>query len=1022
MKFNFKIQQYQSNAVDNIVRVFSGQSFNDGYKYRMDLGSEKSKQMKLNFESDDFDSSIDVGYKNNSIELSNDDLLYNIKEIQKEFEIKPSKELDTSLGRCSLDVEMETGTGKTYVYTKMMFELNKHYGWSKFIVVVPSIAIREGVKKSMEITEQHFMEQYGKKARFFIYNSSNLHKLDEFAQSSGINVMIINSQAFASSLKEGGKSKDSRIIYSERDEFASRRPIDVIKATNPIIILDEPQKLSGEKTQDALRKNFNALFSVNFSATHRTEHNRVYILDAVDAYNQKLVKKIRVNGLEVKNLLGTDCYLYLEDIVLDPVKPPRARVELEVKRGTGIRRETHLLNHGDSLFSESNELPAYKGLFITDISAEGSIQLSNGEVVYRDEIINDVADMNLRRVQIRETILAHLDKEEKLFHMGIKCLSLFFIDEVKKYRLYDEDGKEGLGEYGKIFEEEYSRILEERSYFYDPDYMEYVKSIPVKETHGGYFSIDKNNRAIDSKEGNPSDYEKIMKHKEILLSFDEPIRFIFSHSALREGWDNPNIFQICALKHSDSSVDKRQEVGRGLRICVDKNGTRMDVEECGDEFHNINTLTVIASEGYDTFVKDLQDEIKKNLRERPRKVDLKTFVGKYITDVNGEKQLINEGKGRAIYNFLIKGDYIDDEGRFTGKCMKAVEEGILFIDDISPLFDIRFGLVDTLKDMMDGDVEIENGGTPRIRSNKLTENFKKKEFQTLWNEINNKYAYRVSFDSEELIRKTVKSIDEDLNIVKLSYTRKVGEQKTTLESFDVNNNTGFTSTSSSTKELESSESNVKYDLVGEIASGCTLTRRTVVRILKEIEQKKFDMFKQNPGEFIQKMIRLINDQKATMVVEHVEYNKLEDRYDRSIFTAGKQECDAKKAYPSKKGVQEYVFTDGTAEDNIERKFAKALDDADEVCVYAKLPRAFQIPTPVGNYAPDWAIAFNDGAVRHIFFIAETKGSMNSMDFRGVEKAKIECAKKLFNEMSTSKVRYHNVDTYDNLLKVMKNLD
>lgn len=457
MKFNFKIQQYQTDAVDAVVQVFNGQRYQSSLTYVRDLGKRSPTQAEINYELDSGntldDSSIDVGFKNEILSLADNDILANIKKIQNQNNIKQSSNLIKNLGRCSLDVEMETGTGKTYVYLKTMFELNKRYGWSKFIVVVPSIAIREGVKKTFEITTDHFMEHYGQKARFFVYDSKNLNLLDSFSANSGINVMIINTQAFASSLKEDGKSKEARIIYDKRDEFASRRPIDVIAANNPIIILDEPQKMGGEVTQKAL-KNFNPLFSLNYSATHKKQNNLVYVLDALDAYNNRLVKKIEVKGFEVKNLRGTDSYLYLEQIVLSSKNPPIAKIELEVNHNNGIKREIRNFNEGDNLYPVSKQMEQYKGYTVSEINPlTGIVIFTNGISIKTGEVIGDVSEENMRRIQIRETILSHFEKEEKLFNMGIKSLSLFFIDEVAKYRQYDNNNKEVLGEYGKIFEQ-----------------------------------------------------------------------------------------------------------------------------------------------------------------------------------------------------------------------------------------------------------------------------------------------------------------------------------------------------------------------------------------------------------------------------------------------------------------------------------------------------------------------------------------------------------------------------------------
>lgn len=1037
MKFNFKIQQYQTDAVDAVVKVFNGQGYHDKIKYVRDLGKIKSNgtQMTLNLNNDEAgycDPSDDTGYKNELIELSDEQLLKNIQTIQKQNNIKTSASLVKDLGKCSLDIEMETGTGKTYVYIKTMFELNKRYGWSKFIVVVPSIAIREGVKKSFDITADHFMEYYHKKIRPFVYNSSRLNELDNFSSSSGINVMIINTQAFAASLKEGGRSKESRIIYSKRDEFASRRPIDVIKANRPIIILDEPQKMGGDVTQKAL-KNFNPLFTLNYSATHKKQHNLIYVLDALDAFNKKLVKKIEVKGFEVKNFRGTDSYLYLEQIVLSSKKPPMAKIELEIGYNKSINREPRTLGVGDDLYYISQEMEQYKGYTISEIDPlKGTVTFTNGEVIKAGDVVGDVSENDMRRIQIRETILSHFEKEEKLYNMGIKCLSLFFIDEVAKYRQYDENGNEVLGEYGKMFEQEYINVLNDYVTLLDTPYQEYLKSTcsDVSSVHKGYFSIDKKGHAIDSKLKRGSEfsddisaYDLILKNKERLLSFEEPTRFIFSHSALREGWDNPNVFQICTLKHSDSNTAKRQEVGRGLRLCVNQGGNRMDIQALGESIHDINTLTVVASESYKTFVTDLQSDIKTVLYDRPTEATSEYFKGKYVK-VDGEPTLIDDKTANDIEFYLIQNGYVDMDRKVTDKYREDIKNGTVadLPEKLKPMAEGIHMLIQSvyddsvLKDMF------SDGHESKVKDNPLNENFAKKEFQALWREINHKYAYTVEFDSDELIKKSIEHINDKLFISELQYTTTIGRQKSEINEYELSRGDSFVRESSGTYTLKHAEvSQIKYDLIGKIAEATTLTRKTISKILQGIRIDKLYMFQNNPEEFITKVSRLINEQKATMIVEHISYDTIEGEYDSTIFTAEKNTQSFEKAFLAKKAIQDYVFTDGVAEKSIERKFAEDLDAAEEVCVYAKLPRTFQIPTPVGNYSPDWAIAFYEGKVKHIFFVAETKGTMESLELRPIEQAKISCAKKLFNEMSTSKVRYHDVDSYQSLLNAMNSI-
>jgi type III restriction enzyme len=900
-----------------------------------------------------------------------------------------------------------------------MFELNKRYGWSKFIVVVPSIAIREGVAKSFRMLEEHFMEHYGKKARWFIYNSSNLQQLDSFSSDAGLNVMIINTQAFAASMKEGGRSKESRIIYSKRDEFASRRPIDVIAANRPIIVMDEPQKMEGDATQTALRK-FKPLFVLNYSATHKTKHDTVYALDALDAYKQKLVKRIHVKGFEIKNLRGTTAYMYLDSIVLSPKRPPQARLEMLVKNAAGEpKRKIVTLNQGDSLFVASNELAVYKDLMVTDIVPNGiGFIRVNDEVLRRGEVAGDTSELTMQRVQIRETILSHFEKERKLFHRGIKCLSLFFIDEVAKYKSYDDSGSEVKGVFQTIFEEEYAHLVQDEYTTYDEEYNAYLRRFQPEQVHNGYFSIDKKGHAVDSKiekktglSDDISAYDLILKNKERLLSFEEPTRFIFSHSALREGWDNPNVFQICTLRHSNSATAKRQEVGRGLRICVDKNGTRMDAETLGDEVHDVNRLTVIANESYADFTSALQKETREVLRERSVVASTNYFAGKKIM-VEGKLYTISDVEASHIMSYLDDNGYIDEKGYITPEYHAAVasESLVPYGKRLQPIAGEVTKLINSIFDPKALDEMVVDDNTTKAPDFSLNENFAKEEFRALWREINHKYVYTVHYDSNELIVKATNSINQELEVTHLRYVMVEGSQMDD----DV---TEFGDTRSKSKDLSDvCTSTVKYDLVGEIAKGATLTRRSVVRILQGLRPEKINLFRNNPEEFIRKVVRIIKEQKATMIVEHIHYNQVEGVYDSEIFTS-KSRPNLERAVEVKKHITDYLVADSTGE----RDFAEALDAADEVVVYAKLPRSFQIPTPVGNYASDWAIAFQKGMVKHIFFIAETKGSMKTMDITPIESAKIACAERLFNELSSSNVRYHKVASFEDLRTIMPTL-
>ena len=1012
MKFQFKIQGYQTRAVEDTVNVFRGQPSHDPTKFRHDLGNRAQGQFAFNGE--------DEGYCNAGIELDNHQILANIREMQIANQIAPSRVLSQGIGKVNLDIEMETGTGKTYVYIKTMFELNKRYGWTKFIIVVPSIAIREGVDKSFRMLEEHFMEYYGKKARYFVYNSSNLQQLDSFAQDSGIAVMIINTQAFAASMKEGAKNKESRIIYSKRDEFASRRPIDVIAENRPIIIMDEPQKMEGAATQAALKK-FNPLFILNYSATHRTKHDTIYALDAYDAYHEQLVKRIQVRGFEVKNLRGTSGYMYLDGFILSPKHPPMAKLEIEVKNAAGaIRREIRKFAVNDSLQAKSG-LAEYAGFTITEINplGRGSVTFLNGTTIFVGDVVGDRNEEAIQRLQIRETIIAHLEKEKNLFNRGIKCLSLFFIDEVANYRQYDDDGNEVKGKFQKIFEEEYSRIVNDYITIFDTDYDKYLRRFKPDETHKGYFSIDKKGRSINSsvKRGtdNISDdisaYDLILKNKERLLSFDEPTRFIFSHSALREGWDNPNIFQICTLRHSNSTTAKRQEVGRGLRICVDKNGVRQDKETLGPEVHDVNLLTVIANESYADFTSALQRETRESLRERAGAASADYFKGRKIKVASGEYYEVTEKDANRIMVYLDDNDYIDNAGHLTQKYFDdvAAESVAPYGEKLQPIAEGVTALITSIFAPKAIEQMVEPKPATTV-DNSLNDNFKSAEFQKLWKEINHKYVYTVHYDSNELIEKAINALGDNLAVTKLQYVKVIGGQTSATE---------FGQTQSTTREMtDVSTSSVPYDVVGDIARGARLTRKSVVAILKGIGNKVL-LFKNNPEEFIRNVVKIIKEQKSTMIVDHITYNMTDGNYDSELSTLFPGTvANVANAVQVQKHITPYIELDSTGE----RNFANGLEAETNVTVYARLPRRFHIPTPVGNYAPDWAIAFTEGSVRHVYFIAETKGSLDGMELRGVEKAKTECAKKLFNKLSTANVRYGVVDKFENLKSIIEGIE
>ena len=1018
MKLKFKRQAYQAEAVNAVAECFNGQQRNDLLRYRIDPGKASRKKDESSTTGIQYTLALDqLGFKNAELTLSEDEILKNIQEVQQRNNLKMSEHLVKD-GTChiNLDTEMETGTGKTYVYIKTMFELQQRFGWSKFIVVVPSIAIREGVLKSFQITADHFMEEYQKKARFFIYNSKQLHQLESFSSDGGVNVMIINVQAFNS------RGQDARRIYDELDDFQSRKPIDVIAANRPILILDEPQKMEGAATTESLKR-FKPLFVLRYSATHRKEHNKIYRLDALDAYNRKLVKKIAVKGITVKGIGGTAAYLYCEDILISTGKAPQARLEYEVKTGTGIKRQTKNFDKGANLHDHSGHLDQYQGYVIDDIDAVRNIvSFKNGVVLEAGTATGDVTENNIRRIQIREAINSHLDREEQLFNRGIKTLTLFFIDEVAKYRCYDAAGAKVNGEYADIFEEEYHQAVEERRSLFTSEYQKHLMSISAAETHNGYFSIDKkSNHLIDPtmkrKESEAEDvdaYDLILKDKERLLSFEEKTRFIFSHSALREGWDNPNVFVICTLKHSDNTISKRQEVGRGLRLCVNLNGDRMDAETVAD-VHQLNVLTVIAGESYSDFVGNLQKEIVDSLSERPRKANKEFFLGKFIVNTAGERIVIDDHKATALEWYMVRNYYIDEKYNINSAYITAKAENKLapLPEELKSYQDDIFKLIDYVyTDAKLPGIDDER----KTRNNPLNANFHKEEFKKLWHQINRKAAYAVDFDSQELIQKSVGTLDRDLKVAELTYTVQSGEQLGQVNQEQLEDGTAFKLDKNRSGKLSSSvNSTVKYDLIGKIAEGTKLTRKTVATILRQISPKTFVLFRRNPEDFIQKVTTTINEQKASVVVEHLTYDAINDQYGDDIFIQEKSKEDFGKALKVNKHVFDYVFTDSTNEKN----FVQELDASVEVCVYAKLPRGFFIPTPVGNYNPDWAIAFHDGQVKHIYFIAETKGSLDTLQLRGIEDAKIQCARKFFAKITSDKVKYDVVNSYQKLMELVK---
>ena len=1017
MKLQFKHQKFQADAAKAVVDVFAGQPYLTP-TYMMDRGINYQQSLT---DEDDF-----TGWRNERIvpELSDRIILEYLQKVQRTHQIKPSEHLE---GHYNLTIEMETGVGKTYTYIKTIYELNKHYGWSKFIVVVPSIAIREGVYKSFQMTQEHFAEEYGKKIRFFIYNSSQLTEIDRFASDSSINVMIINSQAF------NAKGKDARRIYMKLDEFRSRRPIDILAKTNPILIIDEPQSVEGKQTKERL-KEFNPLLTLRYSATHKSDsiYNMVYRLDAMEAYNKRLVKKIAVKGITESGSTATEGYVYLEGINLSKADPT-ATLQFDFKGARGIRKKTVKVGIGFNLYDNSGGLDEYQNGFVVKFidGRDNSVEFLNGIKIYAGDVIGKVSEDQLRRIQIRETILSHIERERQLFHKGIKVLSLYFIDEVAKYKQYDAAGNPYNGVYADMFEEEYEDVVANlQCEFDDEDYSRYLTSISAHETHAGYFSIDKKGKMTDSKLSDKKEktsddidaYDLIMKNKELLLDRDpkrSPVRFIFSHTALREGWDNPNVFQICTLKQSSSEVRKRQEVGRGLRLCVNQDGERMDANVLGNDVHAVNVLTVIASESYDSFAKGLQTELADAVAGRPVAVTADLFKGKVLVDARGNEQVVDGDLAQAIHYDLIVNGYVDRKGTLTDKYYADKANGeIKVAEEVADVRDAILTILDSVYDSRA--MQPENARDKNVELQVDPEKLAMPEFKALWQQISPKSVYVVDFDTDELVQKSINSINQNLRISKIFFKVETGTMEEIKSQVELLEGNAFSKSKSSTYDNRKrirTNSAVKYDLIGKLVGETGLTRKAVVDILTGIKKTVFDQFKDNPEEFIINVAELINNEKATAIIQHITYNMLDECYDTDIFTdpiiKGKLGINTMKA-------QRHLYDHIVYDSSNERDFASELDTNTDVAVYVKLPDSFYISTPVGHYNPDWAIAFYEGTVKHIYFIAETKGSMSSMQLRMIEESKIHCAREHFKAICDRNVIYDVVDSYQTLLnKVMK---
>ena len=1029
MQIRYKHQPFQAEAARCVANAFTGQPKSDGLSdHTVDQGKRKDSQTAITGEGFAL-----AGYGNKNVILAPEAICENVRAIQTEHGLKPVDSLQTIPGvGMAFTIEMETGTGKTYTYIKTMYELNERYGWTKFVVVVPSIAIREGVQKSFESMQEHFAQEYnGKRMQYFIYDSKQLSKIDAFASDAGMHVMIINTQAFNSSFDEdkskGGRAdKAARIIFDRRDEFNSRRPIDVLSQCHPIMIIDEPQSVLGVDKGTKTRKGlalFKPLFMLLYSATHRKDdiYNMMYRLDAIDAYNQKLVKKIEVKGIKQIGSTATNGYVYLEEIIISKGNP-QARISFDVKTTAGTKQTSIVAGDGFNLYEQSGELAEYKDNFVIESidGYEGCVRFLNGLVLHEGDAVGSVNEDMLRRIQIRETIRTHLERERQLFGKKIKVLSLFFIDHVDSYRLYE--GEETKGKFAKMFEEEYRKVLSEmQPTFTDEAYLRYLSDPrnAADKIHQGYFSMDKKGKAVESKakegENEERAFDLIMKDKERLLSLNEPVRFIFSHSALKEGWDNPNVFQICTLKNTDNETKKRQEVGRGMRLCVNQNGERQDADVLGDHVFDTNILTIIASESYEAFAKTLQKNIADACADRPVIVTPNLFEGKVYTKPDGTNGRFDLTQARAVYNALIRHDYVDDDGALTARYFEDKRNGTL---DFGKVDDMKDGIIAALDKVFDpSSVKPEDARKPKVATlNK--DNFEKKEFQELWKRINQRTYYQVNFDTSDLVKKSIKALDDNLKVTEIRIVVENGSLEGVKDRESLEAGVAMTQGKSRTiKVSEAIGRGVTYDLIGKLVTATGLTRKTIVEILKGIKPETFYLFKMNPEEFIIKAGLIINDCKALAVIQCIRYEKLNDKFSTEIFTEntlrGKLGINA---IESTKSLYDLVVLDSMG---TEKNFAESLEHEDDVVVYTKLPNGFYINTPMGKYNPDWAVAFREGSVKHVYFIAESKGNdLQGSQLRGSEESKIECARRHFKAISDNGYIYDVAKDYKSLYDIV----
>ena len=996
MKLHFEPNlDYQLQAIEAVCDLFRGQeACRTEFTVTMKLPDQ---QMTLGVAETD----LGVG---NRLTLLDDQLLQNLRDVQLRGGLAPSSVLASG----DFTVEMETGTGKTYVYLRTIFELNKRYGFTKFVIVVPSVAIKEGVYKSLQITEEHFKGIYaGVPVDFFLYDSGKLGQVRNFATSSTIQVMVVTVGAI--------NKKDVNNLYKDSEKTGGEKPIDLIKATRPIVIVDEPQSVDGGLTgagKTALDA-MNPLCTLRYSATHANKHHMVFRLDALDAYERKLVKQIEVAAATIEDAYNK-AFVRLVS-VSNKRGTISAKVELDVKTATGVKRQEVTVSDGDDL-QQTTQRDIYANFRVGEINTTKGgefleLRYPGGEVMLAvGQAYGDVDALAVQREMIRRTIREHLEKEKVLRPKRIKVLSLFFIDAVERYRQYDADGNPVKGDYARIFEEEYKRAAKLPAF--QSLFTEVDLAHAAEDVHNGYFSIDKKGGWSDTAENNAGNrdnaeraYSLIMKDKEKLLAFDTPLKFIFSHSALKEGWDNPNVFQICTLREMGTERERRQTIGRGLRLCVDQDGQRVRGFE-------VNRLTVIATESYEQFAENLQKEIEADTGIRFGVLEQHQFAGIAIKAADGTLTPLGVDKSKALWDHLKAAGHLDAKGKVQDSLKLALKNGTLALPED---FEAQRGQIAEVLRKVSGRLEVKNADERKAAPLRKDKDGKavylSDEFKALWDRIKHQTTYRVQFDNAKLLQACIAGLQKAPAIAKARLQWRKADIAIGKAGVQATEKAG-----AATVVLDESDIELP-DLLTDLQDRTQLTRRSIITILTE--SGRLDDFKRNPQQFIEQTAEIINRCKRLALVDGIKYQKIGDEHFYAQELFAKDELTGylrNMLLDTKRSIYEHVIYDS----DTERQFAEALETNDGVVLYAKLPSWFKVPTPLGPYNPDWAILFDQDGTQRLYFVVETKSSLFTDDLRSKEDAKIKCGEAHFAALGGGEnpARYMVATSFGDLLKTM----